>query len=104
MLILRAYRSGRYGITHEQIQPIANTVMYVMHKGDGKFATKVDGSGDTGASLRPTYLPMCEFVPDLWPIATKADAKRAPKDIVLAAKLLWVKHYRNLGRFPMEKR
>jgi hypothetical protein len=101
MLILRAYRSGRYGITREQIQPIANTVLYVMHKDDGTFAAKIDGSGNS-ATLRPTYLPMCEFVPDLWPIATKADAKRAPGDIVLTTTLLWVKHYRNLGKFPME--
>ncbi|HEY7088431.1 MAG TPA: hypothetical protein VH518_10105 [Tepidisphaeraceae bacterium] len=93
MHILRAYRSGRYGITREQIQPIANTVMYVIQK-DGKFASRTDGGGTFGDSLRPTYLPMCEFVPDLWPIAAKANLKRATKDPVMAATLLWMKHER----------
>jgi len=97
MLILRAYHSGRYGITKEQIQPIANTVLYVMHKGDGKFASKTDGTGEANGTIRATYVLMTEFVPDLWPIAVKSAAKRYPRDLSLATKLLWVKHQRANG-------
>jgi hypothetical protein len=94
MLVLRCYRSGRYGITREQLQPIANTVMYVINKGDGNFASRTDGANGTTNYLRPTYLKMCEFVPELWPVASKANLKRAKGDPVMTATLLWVKHQR----------
>src|SRR5439155_13076700 len=67
MLILRAYRSGRYGIKRESILPLANTVMYVIHKPDGKFAARVDGSTNTRDFLGATYLPLAEFLPELYP-------------------------------------
>jgi hypothetical protein len=95
MLILRAYRSGRYSITKEQIQPFANTLAYVIHKGNGEFASKTDGTGSTGNSLRATYIPLCEFVPDLWPTVLKADTKRAQTDPLMTAELLRVKHLRS---------
>jgi hypothetical protein len=102
LLIFRCYRSGRYGIKKEQLVPIANTIMYVMNLGDGTFATRVDGVSKKGpsGSLRATYLRVCEFVPDLWPIASKAALKRAKGDPLLCSELLLMKHYRNLGRFP----
>ncbi len=102
LLIFRCYRSGRYGIKKESLIPLANTVMYVMNKGDGKYATRVDGvsKGNPATSLRATYLRVCEFVPDLWPAASKAALKRAKGDPLLTAEILTMKYYRNLGRFP----
>lgn len=102
LLIIRHYRSGRYGIKKESLSPFANTAMYVMNKGDGQFATRVDGvsKGKPATSLRATYLPLCEFVPDLWPIAAKAALPRAKDDPLLTATILWMKHYRVTGHFP----
>jgi hypothetical protein len=102
LLILRHYRSGRYGIAAQALVPLANTAMYVMSKGDGQFATRVDGqSKDQPATyLRATYLPLSQFVPELWPVAGKAALKRATNDPLLTATVLWAKHYRHTGRFP----
>jgi hypothetical protein len=102
LLIFRCYRSGRYGIKKESLIPLANTVMYVMNKGDGTYATRVDGvsKGNPATSLRATYFRVCEFVPDLWPAASKAALPRAKGDPLLTAELLWMKYYRNSGRFP----
>ena len=76
--------------------------MYVMNKGDGTYATRVDGvsKGNPATSLRATYFRVCEFAPDLWPAASKAALPRAKGDPLLTAELLWMKHYRNTGRFP----
>ncbi len=102
LLVCRAYDSGRYGIKKESIQPLANTVMFVMTRPDGKFAGRVDGEtkGNPATSLRATYLRMCEFVPELWPIASKPALKRAKTDPLLTAELLRVKYYRSKGAFP----
>jgi hypothetical protein len=107
LLILRHYRSGRYGIRRESLVPLANTAMYVMtitHGNETAFATRVDGvsKGNPAGSFRASYLPLCQFCPDLWPIASKAALKRAKGDPLLTATLLWVKHYRNVGKFPGE--
>jgi len=102
LLIFRCYRSGRYGIKKESLIPLSNTVMYVMNKGDGSFATRVDGvsKGNPASSLRATYLRVCEFAPELWPAASQAALKRAKGDPLLTAEILRMKYYRNLGRFP----
>jgi hypothetical protein len=55
MLIYRAFASGRYGITADQLLPFANTVQYVMYQGKGMFPTRVDGNNKTAA--RNTIAP-----------------------------------------------
>jgi hypothetical protein len=102
LLILRHYRSGRYGIARGSLVPLANTALYVMNKGNGQFATRVDGQskGNPATYLRASYLPLAELVPELWPVAGKPALKRAANDPLLAATILWVKHYRNAGHFP----
>jgi len=102
LLLYRCYYSGRYGIKKESLIPLANTVMYVINRGDGTFATRVDGvsKGAPATSLRPTYLRMCAFLPDLWPIASKPALKRAKQEPLLTAEILWMKYYRNRGKFP----
>jgi hypothetical protein len=100
MLIVRTYRSGRYGIKPESMLTLANTVMYVINKGDGKFAARVDGSGNTRGYLGATYLPLAQFLPELYPVLAKPALSRAKNDPLLTAMILWVKHYRNAGKFP----
>jgi hypothetical protein len=93
MLILRAWRSGRYGITKESLLPFANTAMYVIRREDGTYASKVNGTGTTAKTLRTTYLPLCQFVPELWPGAAKADLARAMHDPLLTATILSMKQW-----------
>lgn len=102
LLIVRHYLSGRYGIKKESLLPFANTTMYVINKNDGTFATRVDGvsKGNPNKSLHASYLPLAEFLPDLWPIAAKASLSRTKDDPLLTATILWMKHYRDPGKFP----
>jgi len=41
--IYRAYLSDRYGVTADQLMPLANTLDYVMAQPDNKFAARVTG-------------------------------------------------------------
>ena len=102
LLIVRHYESGRYGIKKEDVVPFANTAMYVLNKGDGTFATRVDGvsKGDAAKSLRATYLPLSEFVPGLWDVAGKASLAKVKDDPLLTATMLWVRHFRSVGKWP----
>ena len=100
MLILRAYRSGRYGLKRDDMMVLANTVKYVICKPDGKVAAKVDGSGTEREFLGATYMPLAEFLPELYPTLAKPALTKAKTDPLLTATILWVKHYRNAGAFP----
>ena len=80
LLLLRHYRSGRYGITKNDLLPLANTIRYVIAKPDGTFATRVDGisKGTPSKSLHTTYLPPTpNSSPDLWPLIAPPELPRA---------------------------
>jgi hypothetical protein len=94
LLVVRAYLSGRYGITKEQLLPFVNTVRYVMSKGDGKFAWRVDGKGNTRDYLGGTYLYLAELDPDVYPLIASACLKRSESNPATAARILWMKHRR----------
>jgi hypothetical protein len=102
LLVTRAWRSGRYGLTREQVQPFANTIMYVVNKGGGKFAGRIDGQGDTRDHLQGTYFFFTEFVPELYPVIGQAGFKRARNSPEMAGRLLWAKHWRNVGKTPLQ--
>ncbi len=102
LLLLRHYRSGRYGNTKDDLLPFANTIRYVLTKPDGTFATRVDGvsKGQPNKSLHTTYLPYSEFLPDLWPLIAPPELPRAKSDPLLTATLLSLKQYRNTNHIP----
>ena len=97
LLIYRAYRSGRYGVTKQTMQRLADTVTYVMCKANGQFAWRVDGQGPARAYLPGTYLYMCEFAPGLYEILAPAVLERGKSRPETAARLLWAKHLRSGG-------
>jgi hypothetical protein len=94
ILIYRAYASGRYGIPRDVMQAFANTAQYVIAQGDGRFATRVDGSGEPRNYLGGTWLYLAEISPDLFPIIAKADLERAATNPRLAAHIFWARHNR----------
>jgi hypothetical protein len=102
MMVHRAWTSGRYGLTREQVQPFANTIMHVLNKGDGKFAWKVDGTGNTRDYLPGTFIYFAEFSPQIYAVVGKAMLERARTRPETAGRLLWVKHWRNIGKFPSQ--
>jgi hypothetical protein len=102
LLICRAWSSGRYGLTREQVLPIANTIMYVVNKREGKFARRIDGTDGTRDYFAGSYFFLAEFVPELYQVIANAGLKRAKTSPELAARLLWAKHWRNVGKFPSQ--
>jgi hypothetical protein len=94
ILICRAFDSGRYRIAREALVRLANTAMYVIYKGDGQFATRVDGANGTRSRLGGTWLLLSEFVPELYEPIAKSNLKRAQRDPFAAAMFLWCKNRR----------
>lgn len=99
LLMCRAWSSGRYGLTRQQIEPLANTALHVLNRGGGQFAWRIDGTGAARDYLPGTYLYLVEFKPALYDIVAPANLKRASRPET-GARLLWAKHYRHLGQFP----
>ncbi|MET9401677.1 hypothetical protein [Kitasatospora sp. NPDC002965] len=76
--LYRAYLSGRYGITAQQLAPLANTFVDVMSTGSGHYAGRVDGTDGTGNSaptsyVRSGWLLTAEFRPDAYDKLMKAN-------------------------------
>ncbi|MCX7045764.1 MAG: hypothetical protein NTX50_09815 [Candidatus Sumerlaeota bacterium] len=91
MGLVRAYASGRYGITAEMMAPLANTVTCILAQPGGKFATRVDGTvGARGAGgLGGNWIDLCEFEPGLFPIFVEMNRGRLKSSPGLVANLLW---------------
>jgi hypothetical protein len=92
--LYRAYRSGRYGITAAMMEPLANTVLYVMRQPGEKFTGRVDGTTNGRPPGRLTWLDLCEFAPELFPILHESNLGRIKSSPELTANILWHKHRR----------
>ena len=91
--LCRAYRSGRYGITAAMMEPLANTVLYVMRKPGDKFTGRVDGGSVQGRPAgRLAWVDLCEFAPELLPILYAGNRGRIKSSPGLTADFLWAKH------------
>jgi len=99
--LCRAYRSGRYGISAAMMEPLANTVLYVMRNPDGKFMTRVDGTlkpgGHPPGGLNGKWMDLCEFAPELFPILYEINRGRIKSSPEITAIILWHKHRRTLS-------
>jgi hypothetical protein len=98
--LMRAYVSGRYGLTADQMRPLANTVSCVLLQPGNKFLGRVDGS----AGKRPPgglgggWIDLCEFQPELLLVFIAANQPRLKSSPGLVANLLWAKHRIQLGK------
>jgi len=59
--LVRLYESGRYHITVQQMEPIVNTLLHIMRKGDSQYAGRLNGSTGGGNSGATNYL-RCEYI------------------------------------------
>jgi hypothetical protein len=95
LFLYRAYHSGRYGITAAMMEPLANTVLYVMRRPGEKFTGRVDGTDSKGRPPgRLTWLDLCEFAPELFPILYESNRSRIKSSPDITANILWHKHRR----------
>ncbi len=96
--LYRAYRSGRYGVTREMMQPLANTAMHVMLTPEGKFIPRVNGiptpKDRPPGGLGAKWLGLCEFAPGLLPAIYEVSKRRLPTSLDMTAAILWHKHRR----------
>jgi len=98
--LYRAYLSGRYGITADQMRPFANTVLHVMARpspdGAGlRFTGRTDGENPgtrPPGTLRGHWIDLCEFAPELFPILHQANRGRIKSSPDTTANLLWARH------------
>jgi hypothetical protein len=100
ILIYRAYESGRYRIDRENMIALANTIAQVISKGNGQFASRVNGTGQTRDYLGGGFLHYAQFLPGLYPLIAQADLDRAKTSPDMTAAILQVKYYRDTKRFP----
>ena len=93
--LCRAYASGRYGITAAMMGPLANTVAYVMAQPGGKFMGRVDGSPGKHppGGLGGSWIGLCEFRPELFPVLLETNRGRIKSSPELAANLLWQRQH-----------
>lgn len=98
--LMRAYVSGHYGITAEQMRPFANTVRYVLAQPGNKFMGRVDGTAGKHppGGLGGGWIDLCEVQPNLLPVFLAANQSRIKSSPGLTANLLWAKHRIHLAQ------
>jgi hypothetical protein len=98
--LMRAYVSGRYGITAEMMRPFANTVSCVLAQPGNKFMGRVDGTAGKHppGGLGGGWIDLCEVQPDLLPVFLAANQGRIKSSPGLTANLLWAKYRIHLAQ------
>jgi hypothetical protein len=88
-------RAQVYGITREEVVPFANTVSYVISRGNNMFSSRVDGTGGLQNYLAAEWLPVGEWNDSAYALMAAAGAaSRAATDLHLAAAIFWMKQRR----------
>ena len=92
--LMRAYVSGRYGLTAEMMRPFANTVSCVLAQPGNKFMGRVDGTAGKHppGGLGGGWIDLCEVQPELLPVFLVANQGRIKSSPGLTANLLWAKY------------
>ncbi len=95
----RAYTSGRYGLTTDQLTRFADTFVDVMSRGPQDYAGRVDGTDGTGHGapttyIRSGYLLLAQFRPDAYLSMMSADLTpgKGTGSIDEFSRYLWVKN------------
>jgi hypothetical protein len=95
----RAYISGDYGITADQMKTFANMFVDVMTLGGKKYSGRVDGTSGTGHAapttyVRSGYLFLAEFRSDAYKSIVSADVTEGgmTQSADTFSRFLWVKN------------
>jgi hypothetical protein len=93
LAITRAWERRRvYGITLDEVVPFADTVTYVLSKGNNNFAATLSGSGSQNYILGE-WIPVGQWNDTAYPLMAMADiaSGRAATTPQIAAAILWTK-------------
>jgi hypothetical protein len=94
--IYRACNRPVYGITKQTVEPLANTLVYVISKGTNTFAMDVDGGGKTQNYMLGEWIFAAEWNPAVFDLIGTADlaSGRYKTNPYMDAAILWMKHRR----------
>lgn len=98
----RAYITGNWSITADQMKPFANVLVDLMTLGGGKYGGSIDGScGDKHSActnyIRSGYLFLAQFRPEQYKAIMGADLKEGGTTVApdIFSRFLWIKHQRS---------
>jgi hypothetical protein len=100
----RAFLSGRYANVSRQVMtPFANTLQYVIYRGNNTFANWVSGDvSKTRNNIYPAWTLLANFNPAVYTITADANIHQGSqgRTAIVDACILWTKNARYLGAYP----
>ena len=98
--ICRAYERSKYKIPEVVMQKLANTVQYVLYKGNGQFAKRVDGSNGVNNHLGASFLNLAKYKQSLYPIIASANLEMSKSRLNYFAHIVFIKNslYKNTAK------
>jgi hypothetical protein len=98
--LYRASQRGAYGLKREELEPIANTLVYVIARGKNAFAETVDGKGKSGNFMLGEWILCADWNPAAYDLVANAAvaSRRYQNDPNLTAHILWMKQRRANGK------
>jgi len=96
----RAWTRTAYGITTEEVTPIADAFVYVISLGGNRFTGNVDGSGTVMNRVDGEWVTAADWDPAVYDLIAHADVAngRFATTPAIAAAVLWMKQ--RLSGFP----
>jgi hypothetical protein len=86
-------RRSVYGISTSEVAPFADTMLYVISKGNNQFTQNVDGSGTLMDRIDGEWVPAADWRPAVYDLIAHADVAngRYATTPHIAASVLWMK-------------
>jgi hypothetical protein len=100
--IHRAWLRPAYGVSLDEVTPLANTVVQVIAKGNNRFSATVDGNGASGNYLLGEWIVLADWNPAVYDLVANAAiaSRRYANNANLTAYILWMKHRRTMAVGP----
>lgn len=94
--VYRAWQRGRAGVTQTHVTRLANTLMHRMHRGDSRFAERIDGTG-ADVRLDAEWLYLAHVYPEVYERVAANLESRLDTEPRKFGRLMYVKHMRHVG-------
>ena len=102
--IYRAFQRPAYGVKLADVIPIANTMAYVIYKGDNSYAATIDGKGDLRSFAFGEWMLLADWNQDVYDAIGKSALASGSyaNNPNFAATILWMKYRRATGVSPVK--
>ncbi len=101
--LYRAFQRPAYGLKLEDLIPIANTMAYVIYKGNNTFAATVDGRGTLRSFAFGELMLLADWNPDVYDAIGKSAMASGnyARNANFTASILYMKYRRAAGLSPV---